>query len=1482
MGNFKHIKQIFRTTIIVLMVAYFGLITLLNIPAIQRKATLIAERELSEYLDTQIKIGNIDLGLLNRIIIQNLYVNDQDGKEMLKVARFSAKINLTSLFKGKISINSVQLFGFNAHLNKETPESKPNFQFIIDAFSSDKENKKPFNINLRINSLLIRRGMIYYDLLSAPKTPSKFNASHIGIENLSATLSLKAFTKDSLNATIKRLAFNEQSGLNLKRMKSKIVANKKYILLTDFYFSLPMSEFAIDSIEIKNNEMLDFNKIDDNTHYKGEFNASVMLSDISPLLPALKDFKENININLKADGKGQKLRVHTIDIYNNNSNINLSANGNILLDPNNIKNTHIEGKISKSNINNKGIITLYQNLTGSTETPKILNNIEYLKFTGNVSGNSNKLNTHGAITCEAGSIISNITMHKDTTTHKRSFSGHVSTESFNLGELTEKKEGWGNTIFDLEFNGFKYSNKQAASYIKGLIAEFEYKGYRYDNIVLDGQYQTGGFSGKMGMNDKNGKIELSGKFDVQQRIPVFNLEVDISNLKPYELKLTEKHKGTSISMKMKANFKGNNIDDLQGSLLIDSLNVNAENDKMDYFMDRLSIKATKEDNNNSITILSNFLNGYIKGDYSYKGMFASFNNMIAHYMPTLATYKKKKTKQRNNFKFFIQLQNSELLNKLAGIPLDIKMPSTLKGYFSDEQSKIYVNGDFPKLIYNDKLYESGVAIIENKADQLNIQLRGSTLMSKGAMLNVSAKVEVRKDTVTSSVFWGNNTNVTYSGKVNTQTTFSKGEHNDLITQIDIKPGNVILSDSIWNIHPSTISIAKDSINIENFIFEHKDQHIKADGKIGRMKGDACIVNLKNINMQYIMDMIQFHAVEFAGLASGTVHLNHVLKDPDINGRLDVKEFKLNNALLGRADIAAQYNNEKGDIVLNAKINENSSLFTNVKGLVSISRKGLDLDIDAGGTNLAFLEPFIDNIFSDIKGRVYGNIRLFGPFKQLDLKGNAKAQAELTVDVLDNRFKLQTDNVLIDEGLFQFNNVNMEDMAGNKGLANGELTHNKFKNIAYKFKFDTENMLVYNRKTETPEFPFYGQFYTTGNIILKGGNNTLNVDGTLTVGNKTLFTYVLDTASEAADNQFITFVDKTPKRIHETIETDLYHYLNKPKTEDEDDTPLDVYINFQIEPTEQASMKIIMDQAAGDNITAKGTGNLRMNFYNKGNFEMFGNYNIAEGIYKMSMQNIIRKDFKLRPGGSVSFNGNPREANLDVQAAYTVNSASLNDLIPDASTSKNNVKVNCLVNLSGKLTSPSIKFDLELPTVNDEDKELVRSLTSTEDQMNTQIIYLLGIGKFYPFNYAENTNQSNPTSSLAFNTLSGQLNNMLTQVIDNQNWNIGTNLTTGEKGWSDVEAEAILTGRLLNNRLIINGNFGYRENTLSNTNFVGDFEAIWLLTKNGEFRLRGYNQTNDRYFTKSTLTTQGIGFMYKKDFNDWKELINWMLLRKRRK
>lgn len=85
-------------------------------------SVFVAE-ELSEVLNTKVVIGRINMGLLNRIIIDDVLLDDQSGQEMLKVTRLSAKFDIMPFFKGKISISSVQLFGFNINLRKETPDS---------------------------------------------------------------------------------------------------------------------------------------------------------------------------------------------------------------------------------------------------------------------------------------------------------------------------------------------------------------------------------------------------------------------------------------------------------------------------------------------------------------------------------------------------------------------------------------------------------------------------------------------------------------------------------------------------------------------------------------------------------------------------------------------------------------------------------------------------------------------------------------------------------------------------------------------------------------------------------------------------------------------------------------------------------------------------------------------------------------------------------------------------------------------------------------------------------------------------------------------------------------------------------------------------------------------------------------------------------------------------------------------------------------
>ena len=160
-------------------------------------------------------------------------------------------------------------------------------------------------------------------------------------------------------------------------------------------------------------------------------------------------------------------------------------------------------------------------------------------------------------------------------------------------------------------------------------------------------------------------------------------------------------------------------------------------------------------------------------------------------------------------------------------------------------------------------------------------------------------------------------------------------------------------------------------------------------------------------------------------------------------------------------------------------------------------------------------------------------------------------------------------------------------------------------------------------------------------------------------------------------------------------------------------------------------------------------------------------------------------------------------------------------------------------------------------------------------MNQQVIYLLAVGRFYPKgenNAGNNDNARSKTSlamqSLLSGTISGQINGILSQVVKSNKWNFGANISTGDEGWNNAEYEGLISGRLLNNRLLINGEFGYRDNatTSANPSFIGDFDISYLLKPNGNLALKVYNQSNDRYFTRSSLNTQGVGIIIRKDFD----------------
>ena len=325
------------------------------------------------------------------------------------------------------------------------------------------------------------------------------------------------------------------------------------------------------------------------------------------------------------------------------------------------------------------------------------------------------------------------------------------------------------------------------------------------------------------------------------------------------------------------------------------------------------------------------------------------------------------------------------------------------------------------------------------------------------------------------------------------------------------------------------------------------------------------------------------------------------------------------------------------------------------------------------------------------------------------------------------------------------------------------------------------------------------------------------------------------------------------------------------------------MRLKINANPNAAIRLLMDATTNDYITLRGNGDLQATFYNKGGFNMFGTYRISEGTYGITIQNIIKKNFVFKEGGTILFNGDPYNANLNMQAQHTVNGVSLSDLNVGKSFS-NTVRVNCLMNISGQPRAPIIEFDLDIPNVNSDEKQMLRSIINSEEEMNQQVIYLLAVGRFYPQgtnNAANEENGGQSKTSLAMQsllsgTLSSQLNDMLTRVIKSNNWSFGANISTGDEGWNNAEYEGLISGRLLNNRLLINGQFGYRDNATTATatpSFIGDFDIRYLLHPNGNLAFKVYNQTNDRYFTKSSLNTQGLGIIMQKDFNSLRDLFN---------
>ena len=1442
------------------MALYISLLIITHLPACQRFFGGKVADAISERLATKVNVGSIDLGFLNRVIINDVTLYDQQNRIMLLASRMSVKINLLALAEGKISISSAQLFGANGRFYKSNADSKPNYQFVLDSLAS-KDTTSTSPLDLRINSLIIRRSSILYDQVDIPRTDGLFNPHHLRISNISANIAVKRITEDSIDVNVRRLGLSEQSGLELNNLTFRLQAGKKNAELKNLCLEMPSTKIVLDTLKasytMKNDKL-----ITETIKFQGNLKDShITLSDLRCFYNPLKNFQRQIFLQTDFRGNGYTTTIPELHLWTETGDVKILASGH--LDTSKDKPSW-SARVNDLALSETILDFMQKNIP---DIPREILNIGNLRLRGNLNGESDGgLSAQTLIQTGIGNIDLDFIM-----SGTKQFNGSIDTEGIDLKQLLDDEQ-LGLLAASLKLDG-EIASKIPTVNAQGMVSRLEYKGYTFTNIGINGTYSDKGVAGFLKIEDPNLSVELEGNMAKTGATNSINIKGMLNRMAPKALKLSDNWGNSIFAANLDADLTAKTINDAQGELRISNFSM-VEEDGNKYNLDNLYLTSGFEDDMHYVTLVSDFAKAEIKGEFEYTTLPQSIINFVATALPTLPGLPKVKKESGNNFTMQLQVFKTDWLQKLLGMNISISNPVTMRARINDNTKTINLEGLMPDITYDGSRYTNGNIVITTPSDSIKGDIALNKIMDDGSKIDLSLKAVASDNNLTTSLSFKNGASKDdFSGNLNLVTSLYKNNANQPEAHIRVQPSHLILNGATWTVETSDIIYNADKLYVNQFSINNGQQHLIIDGKATASQEDALTVDLNEMEVAYILDLINFHSVEFSGRASGSATVVAPFGDFAMNADIVVDDFKFERGHMGTLYAEASWVKERGQIDIDAIADDGLNSKTFVNGYVSPTNNTIDLLISADGTYLDFMHNFTKTFLSSITGQGHGDVRLAGTLDNINLTGQLiidEGKAEVTA--LNTTYTLTNDTVNFIPDEIELHQMAVYDADGNKGTLSGGIHHKHLTSMTYDLFVEADNLLAYDFR-DFGESSFYGTVYASGDVAIHGRSGEVVIDCNVTPQKNTIFVYNASSPDAISNQEFIQWGSGTLKNNGK-----LQPQLTKT-TPDEVIIPTDIYINFLVNCTPDATMRILMDANTNDYITLNGEGTIRATFHNKGPFNMFGTYTVDQGTYGITIQNIIKKNFTFNRGGTIVFGGDPYNAALNLQAVYTVNGVSLSDLNIGNSFASNTIRVNCLMNIGGMPNSPQVDFDLEMPTVNADEQQMIRSIINGQQEMNQQVLYLLGIGRFY--NQGQNnsgTDQSDRTTlamqSFLSGTLSTQINTLLSSVIKNDNWNFGANISTGSEGWHNAEYEGLISGRMLNNRLLLNGQFGYRDNARQATpSFIGDFDLQYLLFPNGNLALKVYNQTNDRYFTKSSLNTQGIGIIMKKDFNGLKDLFS---------
>ena len=1458
----------------------------LSLDFVQNRIKSEAEKELSELIGADIHIGNVNISPFNKLTLNDVSVVVAPSDTVMTVDRLGAGVVLWKLLLNqKLVISYAEVFHPTVNLWRESAGAPLNIQTIIDKLSSKDKNKPPTIYDLRINNIVVRRGEFNYDILDAPKVACGFDKNHIHVSNLKADVLLPRIKNDYYEAQLKRLEFKEASGISVDALSFVATVSDKNITLKDFVLRMPESKVYLADMSVDYNG---FEQLSGKELYSIPLKVSLLdgtvisSNDIAPFLPKLNGIDERVYLTCNLEGTISDMAVNSVSINNRDNSLALFVKGRVTGLPE-VNSASADIETVNLHADASRVARLLTNIHLYPSNTKLdMSKLGVVTLNGAAHASTSDVAFDGTLVTALGAI--DMDADYKTKNNVGNIDGNVKVKDLNVGTLIGNADlGLLSATVD---GSVVLKNKRLTGGNVALEVEnIECKGYEYNDI--SGNLQTDGntLQCDVAINDPNVILQASGDLNMSKEYKSIMVTAHLEDFNPHMLNLTDKYEGYAMGADASVNLRGDDYDSLDGR--VDINHFRFTNGEKGVSLNHFTVQASNSTTPQYVLFNSDICNAQLTGSYSFAGMVPVVNEVLGSVFPVFFTQKGsvKPSQREQNFDFDLTIKHNDETDewlKFFNSPVRILHPVDLKCSVNENDGgKIKVDLAAPYLLQKDKFIDNTRLTLDvNGEDSCAIMQFATLYPTKNGNASINFASRAKDNNADAELSWRIDRQRNFSGKVDVSAQLGRDVIGDISALIGLKRSEIVLNDTVWTVHDALIDYKKDRIEVNNVDISCANQYIKIDGVVSDNPDDELTVQLSRMNLDYIFETLDIGNAMFGGIATGNFYASGLLsKEPRLlTPGLHVDRIKYNFAMLGDADIVSEWDNETKGVNISAVISQPNEKKSYIEGVIYPLSESLDFRFKADDIDVKFMKPYMEAFTSDVSGYASGDAHLYGTFKYIDMTGEIYARdLKIKLD-FTNTYYTTSDSVHITPGRIEFSKVKLHDMFGNSAQLDGWVSHKFFKEPEFEFDVtDARNFLCYD-VTEKLSPDWYGRIFCNGTAIVKGVPGFIDMSVNISTAPQSIFTFVLSDTEAASEYTFMTFRDRDevngdlllsvqdPNSAAIKKLKDYYAQLKK-----EESNPSIYRINLQVEATPQAEMVLVMDPAGGDKIKARGNGNLRME-YNSADEElkMFGTYTLTQGSYNFTLQDIIIKDFTIKSGSSIAFHGDPLAATLDIEAVYAVN-ANLSDLdesfLQDRELNRTNVPVHALLQVSGDMQQPDINFDLEFPTLTQDTYRKVKSIVSTEEMMNRQIIYLLALNRFYTPDYMASTTKGNELVSVASSTISSQLSSMLGQLSDH--WSIAPNIRSDKGDFSDMEVDLALSSYLLNNRLLFNGNFGYRDKALNNNSFIGDFDLEYLLNKSGNIRLKAYNRYNDQnFYVKTALTTQGVGVVFKRDFDSW--------------